>query len=34
MTQEEIKVLREQNELVKELVLDIKQIIKSKTKPF
>jgi len=34
MSQEEIKVLREQNELVKELVLDIKQIIKSKTKPF
>ena len=34
MTQEEVKVLREQNELVKELVLGIKQIVEGKTKPF
>jgi|SaaInlStandDraft_4_1057021.scaffolds.fasta_scaffold293312_2 hypothetical protein len=34
MTQNELKELKEQNKLVKELVLGIKQVIEGKTKPF
>jgi len=34
MGKQELKVLREQNSLVKELVLGIKQVIEGKVKPF
>jgi len=34
MTKEELEALREQNELVKELVLGIQQVMEGKVKPF
>lgn len=34
MSKEELKVLKEQNKLVKELVLGLQQIIEGKVKPF
>ncbi len=33
MTKEELKTMKEQNQLLKELVLGIKQVIQGKTKP-
>jgi hypothetical protein len=33
MTKEELKAMKEQNQLLKELVLGIKQVIQGKTKP-
>ena len=34
MSKEELKLLKEQNDLLKELVLGIKQVIDGKIKPF
>ncbi len=34
MTKEELKALKEQNKLVKDLVLGIRQVIDGKVKPF
>lgn len=34
MSKEELKLLKEQNELVKELSLGIRQVIDGKVKPF
>jgi len=34
MSKEEIKVMREQNKLIQELVLGIQQVVEGKTKPF
>ena len=34
MKKEELKVLKEQNKLVKDLVLGIQQVIEGKVKPF
>ncbi len=34
MSEEELKNLKEQNKLVKELVLGIRQVVDGRTKPF
>lgn len=34
MTKEELKTLKEQNKLIKELVIGIRQVVEGKVKPF